>query len=196
MASPSVPMQGIALSPAEALAGGVAIVPPPTPSAPLAPTKSPLPSSSAISEDKNLILDEYPNALPLTKGDSPPPTGPPPTLPPPLSTARLIAIAAIVTCTMCLGAAGAMGLIISLPIIQTDLNMRDTDLQWVSSVYSLTAGCFLLLSGRIADIFGRKKVFVAGVAWNAIWTLIGGFMNNGTALIITRALAGMGNAMR
>jgi hypothetical protein len=63
---------------------------------------------------------------------------------------------------MALGAAGAMGLTISLPAIQEELGMPEADLQWVSSVYNLTAGCFLLLAGRIADIHGRKLVFVSG----------------------------------
>lgn len=185
-----------AIPTSEALAGGVAVIPPPSATAPLAPTQSDhLDSPSDIADEKNLTDN---SAGPtLTKDGSLAPIDTPPT--PgvrPLSTARLIVVAAIVTCTMCLGAAGAMGLIIALPVIQTDLDMREVDLQWVSSVYTLTAGCFLLLAGRIADVHGRKLVFVSGVMWTAIWTLIGGFMNSGAALVVTRAMAGIGSAMR
>ncbi|EIW69628.1 hypothetical protein TREMEDRAFT_30643 [Tremella mesenterica DSM 1558] len=114
---------------------------------------------------------------------------------PALSTGRKIAISGIVTFTTAMSAAGQMGLTIALPKIQTELNMLATDLQWIQSAYTLTNGCFLLLSGRIADVYGRKLVFIVGVAWYAIWCLIGGFMKNGVGLIITRALAGVGAAI-
>lgn len=118
------------------------------------------------------------------------------TIPPRLTTPRLIAISAILTFTMCMSAAGQQALNIALPTIQTDLGMSESNLQWITSAYTLTNGCFLLLSGRLADIHGRKKVYLAGVTWYAIWTLIGGFMKNGAALVVTRALAGSGASMR
>jgi hypothetical protein len=145
-----------ALPTSQALAGGAAVVPPPTSTTPLSSAPTPLRTipSRSLSDiadgRKDLALDTH-NAPALLS----------PAVRPQLSTARLVGIAAVVTCTMCLGAAGAMGLIISLPTIEADLGMRAVDLQWVSSVYSLTAGCFLLLSGRIADIFGRKRVSFA-----------------------------------
>lgn len=74
--------------------------------------------------------------------------------------------------------------------------MQTSDLQWIASAYTLTNGCFLLLSGRMADVHGRKLLFLCGLTWWSIWCLIGGFMKNGAALIITRALAGSGAAMR
>ncbi|ADV20469.1 efflux protein [Cryptococcus gattii Ru294] len=117
------------------------------------------------------------------------------TIPPRLTTPRLITISAILTFTMCMSAAGQQALNIALPTIQTDLGMSESNLQWITSAYTLTNGCFLLLSGRLADIHGRKKVYLAGVTWYAIWTLIGGFMKNGAALVVTRALAGSGASM-
>jgi len=95
-----------------------------------------------------------------------------------------------------MSAGGNMALNIALPTIQTDLNMLETDLQWLSSAYSLTSGCFLLLSGRMADVHGRKLVFICGLSWYAVWSLVGGFMRTGAGLIIARALAGSGAAMR
>jgi MFS family permease len=116
--------------------------------------------------------------------------------PPPLSTSKQILIGSIVTLSMCVNSGSGMGLTIALPAIQTELDMLEADLQWVTSVYALTAGGFLLLSGRLSDVYGRKLVFCTGLVWTAVWTLIGGFMKNGAALIITRALAGIGQAMR
>ncbi|WWC90107.1 uncharacterized protein L201_005040 [Kwoniella dendrophila CBS 6074] len=113
----------------------------------------------------------------------------------PLSRLKLFFIAFTVTFTMCMSAAGSQALNIGLPQIQKDLKMTDSDLQWIASAYSLTNGCFLLLSGRLADIHGRKLVFMTGVLWYAIWTLIGGFMKNGAGLVVARALAGCGAAM-
>jgi len=91
---------------------------------------------------------------------------------------------------------GSMSLNIALPTIQSDLNMSESDLQWIASAYTLTSGCFLLLSGRMADVHGRKLVFICGLIWYAIWSLAGGFMKDGAGLVVTRALAGSGGAMR
>lgn len=78
----------------------------------------------------------------------------------PLTTFHLIVVAALVTFTLCMSAAGAMTLTIALPTIQKELNMDEHDLQWITAAYGLTNGCFLLLSGRLADVHGRKLVFL------------------------------------
>lgn len=113
---------------------------------------------------------------------------------PTLSMGRTIAIALTTTATMALSGAGSMSLSIALPLIMEDLGMAEAQLQWISSAFSLTNGCFLLLAGRVADVYGRKACFIAGVAFNAIFTLIGGFMTNAAGLVVTRALAGVGSA--
>ncbi|WVF72288.1 hypothetical protein IAT40_007100 [Kwoniella sp. CBS 6097] len=118
-----------------------------------------------------------------------------PTLTPTLSTARQITLAITLTFAMLMSVSGMQALNIGLPTIQRDLHMQDTDLQWIVSAYSLTNGCLLLLSGRIADIHGRKKVLLAGMGWWALWSLIGGFMQNGAGLVTCRAMAGCGAAM-
>lgn len=112
-----------------------------------------------------------------------------------ISTARTWAIIATVSIAMAISGAGGMALSIALPDIQRDLHMQESQLQWVSSAFALTNGCFLLLSGRVADVYGRKFCFVVGLVWNAVWTLIGGFMHSAAALVVTRALAGMGSAL-
>jgi hypothetical protein len=53
---------------------------------------------------------------------------------------------------------------VALPSIQSDLQFSATDLQWVINGYTLMFGGFLLLGGRAADLFGRKRLFLAGIA--------------------------------
>lgn len=119
-----------------------------------------------------------------------------PSVPKPrLSTAHLIGIASIATFSMIMSTMGSVLLNIALPTIEIDLSMRPTDLQWISAAYSLTFGCFLLLAGRLADIHGRKLVFLVGVGWFTIWTLVGPFFKNGAGLVVSRALAGIGASM-
>ncbi|WRT67059.1 uncharacterized protein IL334_004025 [Kwoniella shivajii] len=140
-------------------------------------------------EDINLGRTLSTATVPIDDSDLPPLSAPP------LSELRLFLVAATVTFSMIMSAAGSQTLNIALPRIQIDLGINDSDLQWVASAYSLTNGCFLLLSGRLADIHGRKLVFLCGVMWYALWTLIGGFMKSGVGLIVARALAGIGAAM-
>jgi hypothetical protein len=121
------------------------------------------------------------------------PSSPPPPI---LSRARRISLVALATCAICMATGSSTSLNVALPTIQTDLDMTATNLQWVSSAFTLANGCLLLLSGRLADIRGRKRVFVIGMSWQAIWSLIGGFMKSGSGLIVARAMAGAGAAMR
>ncbi|WVQ78029.1 hypothetical protein IAT38_000110 [Cryptococcus sp. DSM 104549] len=154
-----------------------------------------LPSDSpaALERDGNADCENAP-PIPLTTTPSMS-LGEPASPPPKLSVPRMFGIAFIVTFTMCMSAAGQQTLNIALPTIQTELGMSESDLQWINSAYSLTNGCFLLLSGRLADVHGRKLVFMVGVGWYAVFSLVGGFMKSGASLAVTRALAGCGAAM-
>ncbi|OCF39472.1 efflux protein [Kwoniella heveanensis CBS 569] len=143
--------------------------------------------------------DEWPASPAQPQSPHPGPAPPTPLLLsisiPTLSKTRQITLAITLTFTMLMCVSGMQALNIGLPTIQRDLHMQDTDLQWIVSAYSLTNGCLLLLSGRIADIYGRKKVLMAGMGWWALWSLIGGFMQNGAGLVTCRAMAGCGAAM-
>ncbi|KAB5593861.1 transport protein [Ceratobasidium theobromae] len=83
---------------------------------------------------------------------------------------------------------------VALPSIQTELSISQSDLQWPVSVYSLTYGCFLLLSGRLADILGRRLLFLVGTGWFAALSLAIAFSPSQVVLIILMALLGMGPA--
>jgi EmrB/QacA subfamily drug resistance transporter len=84
---------------------------------------------------------------------------------------------------------------VALPSIQIDLGFSQEDLQWVVSAYALLFGGFLLLGGRVADLVGRRRVFLVGIAVFSIASLLSGFAWSEGALIGARALQGLGAAM-
>src|SRR3954452_1474966 len=84
---------------------------------------------------------------------------------------------------------------VALPSIQSSLHFSPTDLQWVINSYTLMFGGFLLLGGRAADFFGRRRLFLAGVAVFSIASLINGLASSSEMLIIGRGLQGLCGAM-
>ena len=84
---------------------------------------------------------------------------------------------------------------IALPTIQQDLHFSQADLQWVINSYTLFFGGFLLLGGRAADIFGRKRIFIAGTILFSAASLLNGLAQNSEQLIAFRALQGLGGAL-
>jgi EmrB/QacA subfamily drug resistance transporter len=84
---------------------------------------------------------------------------------------------------------------VALPSIQKDLHFSRADLQWVLSAYALTFGGFLLLGGRAADLLGRRRVFMAGVALFTVASLACGLSSSEGALIAARAVQGLGAAI-
>jgi EmrB/QacA subfamily drug resistance transporter len=83
---------------------------------------------------------------------------------------------------------------VALPAIRKAFNMSTTDLQWIVTAYTLTFGGFLLLGGRAADLFGRRKLFLIGATIFTIASLAVGLSQSGTQIIILRALQGLGGA--
>lgn len=81
--------------------------------------------------------------------------------------------------------------VIILPTIGEDLGIPESRLQWVVSAYSLTFGCFLLLWGRIADIFGKRLIFILGSAFAAVTLICNPFMRNEIAFNLFRGLQGI-----
>ncbi|MDX6255398.1 MAG: hypothetical protein QOJ11_1732 [Frankiales bacterium] len=84
---------------------------------------------------------------------------------------------------------------IALPHIQTALNFSPTSLSWVLNAYTLTFGGLLLLGGRIGDIMGRRRTFIAGILLFSVASLAGGFAWNSGSLLAFRALQGVGGAL-
>ena len=84
---------------------------------------------------------------------------------------------------------------VALPSIQRGLHFANADLQWVINSYTLMFGGFLLLGGRAADFFGRRRLFVAGVAVFSGASLLNGLATSSEMLILGRGLQGLGGAM-
>ena len=84
---------------------------------------------------------------------------------------------------------------IALPTIGDALDFSQDDLSWVVNAYVLTFGGFLLLGGRLADLLGRRRVFMAGLILFALASLAGGFAQNDVQLVIARAVQGLGAAI-
>ena len=84
---------------------------------------------------------------------------------------------------------------VALPSIQSDLHFSQENLQWILSAYALTFGGFLLLGGRAADLLGRRRIFLAGLAVFSLASLLAGLAWSDTSLIAFRALQGFGAAV-
>src|SRR5256886_7130104 len=84
---------------------------------------------------------------------------------------------------------------IALPSIQRGLSFSDANLQWVINAYTLVFGGFLLLGGRAADLLGRQRLFVAGIALFSVASLVNGLAGSSGLLIAGRALQGLGAAL-
>ena len=84
---------------------------------------------------------------------------------------------------------------VALPTIGVKLHFAESDLQWVVTAYALTFGGFLLLGGRAADLLGRRRMFMAGLALFTAASLACALATSGTFLIIMRGVQGLGAAM-
>jgi len=84
---------------------------------------------------------------------------------------------------------------IALPSIADHLSLNAVSLNWVATSYTLAAAAFLVPLGRLADIWGRKKIFQIGMVLNAIASILCGVAPTGEWLIVFRVLQGIGSAM-
>ena len=84
---------------------------------------------------------------------------------------------------------------IALPSAQRDLGFSNVDRQWIVTAYSLSFGSLLLFCGRLADLIGRKVMFITGLAGFAVASAIGGASVNFAMLVTARACQGVFGAM-
>jgi len=84
---------------------------------------------------------------------------------------------------------------VALPTIQHGLHFSIDNLQWVVNGYTLMFGGFLMLGGRAADLLGRRRLFVAGIILFTGASLLNGFAQSSTMLILGRGLQGLGGAL-
>jgi EmrB/QacA subfamily drug resistance transporter len=84
---------------------------------------------------------------------------------------------------------------VALPSIQNDLHFSESSLQWVITAYAIMFGGVLLLGGRMADLLGRRKLFLAGIGLFTVSSLLAGFAWSAGSLIAFRATQGLGGAL-
>jgi EmrB/QacA subfamily drug resistance transporter len=84
---------------------------------------------------------------------------------------------------------------VALPSIKTDLHFTEQSLQWVITAYAIMFGGVLLLGGRMADLLGRRRLFLAGVGLFTLSSLLAGFAWSESSLIAFRAAQGLGGAL-
>lgn len=85
--------------------------------------------------------------------------------------------------------------IIALNQIRLDFGISFKDLEWITSLYALVFGSFLLTWGKLSDEFGRKRIFIAGISLFVVGSIIDGFSQNLSQMLAGRALQGFGAAM-
>jgi EmrB/QacA subfamily drug resistance transporter len=84
---------------------------------------------------------------------------------------------------------------VAIPTIQRSLHLSVAGLEWVVSSYLLTLAGLLLVGGRLADVYGRRRIFLAGLAVFTLSSLAAGLAGSGGALIASRAVQGIGAAL-
>ncbi|MCT4352940.1 MFS transporter [Streptomyces sp. Je 1-79] len=84
---------------------------------------------------------------------------------------------------------------VALPSMRTDLGLSATGLQWVLNAYSIAFAGFMLLGGRAADLFGRKRMFLLGLGLFTAASVAGGLAQEGWQLVAARAVQGLGAAV-
>ncbi|MGW1196771.1 MFS transporter [Streptomyces sp. NPDC002536] len=121
------------------------------------------------------------------------------TLPSPRATGRAAPRLALVLLACCLGqfmnVLDASVVNVALPSVARDLHFGRHSLQWVNTAYTVAVCGFLLLGGRLADIFGQRRVFLSGVALFTLASSVGGAAGDPLTLVLARAFQGLGAAV-
>ncbi|KAI9663861.1 MAG: hypothetical protein M1821_007351 [Bathelium mastoideum] len=112
----------------------------------------------------------------------------------PVSKSKAISLVLTLCGAAFLNTLSAQAVVIVLPTIGADLSIPLARQQWIVSSYSLTFGCFLLLWGRLADVYGKRLVFIWGSVWVTVVTIIIPFAPTEIAFDVFRGLQGLGAA--
>ncbi|KAK3065523.1 hypothetical protein LTR53_018222, partial [Teratosphaeriaceae sp. CCFEE 6253] len=112
----------------------------------------------------------------------------------PMSKARTIALVVTLTGAAFLNTLSVQAAVIVLPTIGRELHIPAARQQWIISAYSLAFGCFLMLWGRLADVYGKRLIFIVGSAWVCVVTLVCPFIPNEIGFDVFRGLQGLGAA--
>ncbi|KAL9075827.1 MAG: hypothetical protein Q9157_003862 [Trypethelium eluteriae] len=129
---------------------------------------------------------------------SPPPAAAP--TPPPLSPAREAIFVTVICLAQFLTQAGLGSVLAILPILSASLGIADRGAQaWLIAGYSLTVGTFILVSGRLGDLYGHRRVLLAGYAWFGAWSIVAGLAvyasGKEVLFVFARVLSGVGPSL-
>ncbi|KAB8342861.1 hypothetical protein FH972_022459 [Carpinus fangiana] len=117
-----------------------------------------------------------------------------PAILPPLSKGRQIALVFVLSGASFINTVSHMSALILLPTIGKDLHIPQERQQWVVESYALTFACFLFLWGRLADVYGRRWIFLLGSCWIILFCLVSPWSPNEITFDIFRGLQGLGAA--
>lgn len=109
------------------------------------------------------------------------------------ATGRWVLFAAVCASSMAFIEQSALNL--ALPAIQIELDASGADLLWIVNIYQLLLGALILVGGSLGDHFGRKRVYIGGIALFAVGSLLCGISPTTPFLIASRAVQGVGGAM-
>src|SRR5437899_2168243 len=84
---------------------------------------------------------------------------------------------------------------VAIPSIQTHLHIAESTVQWVVTAYAIVFGGFLLLGGRLADLLGRRRIFIAGIALFTLGSVLSGLAWSAGSLVVFRGIQGLGGAL-
>ncbi|KAK8870017.1 hypothetical protein IAR55_000587 [Kwoniella newhampshirensis] len=108
-----------------------------------------------------------------------------------LSKGRRITLGAVMMSTTFVASATAAASLINIPSSATDLGITELQAQWIGSAYSLAYACGLLLSGRLADLYGRKYLYLGGMASFLIFNIVSGVVDSYIGVCVLRAFTGL-----
>src|ERR671918_251368 len=111
------------------------------------------------------------------------------------SSSQLSVVLALITLVQFMIAVDAMIVQVALPSIGREFGVSVNGLQWIVTAYGLTLAGFLMLSGRVGDIYGHKKLFIIGLLLFSLASLTGGLAPSEIVLILARVVQGLGAAM-
>src|SRR4030088_726387 len=107
---------------------------------------------------------------------------------------RWFALAMVCLCSLMIVLDGTI-VNVALPSIHQDLGFSQANLAWLVNAYLLTFGGFMLLAGRAADLLGRRRVLVTGIALFTLASLGCGLANSQTMVVLARGIQGIGGAI-
>ncbi|WWD15702.1 hypothetical protein CI109_100124 [Kwoniella shandongensis] len=108
-----------------------------------------------------------------------------------LSKGRRIVLGAVMMSTTFVASATSAASLINIPSSAKDLGITELQAQWIGSAYSLAYACGLLLAGRLADLYGRKYLYLGGMGFFLIFNIISGVIHNYIGICVIRAFTGL-----